>query len=60
MLAGVVLPFDRGPLGHSDGDVVCHALVDAMLGILESHGADHEAACHFPGTPLTDAGTTPA
>jgi 2-C-methyl-D-erythritol 4-phosphate cytidylyltransferase/2-C-methyl-D-erythritol 2,4-cyclodiphosphate synthase len=32
VLAGVDVPFGRGPLGHSDGDVVCHALVDAMLG----------------------------
>jgi hypothetical protein len=32
VLAGVVVPFDRGPLGHSDGDVVCHAVVDALLG----------------------------
>ena len=33
------------------------AEVDPML---QSHGADHKAACHFPGTPLRDAGTTPA
>ncbi len=32
VLAGVTLPFDRGPAGHSDGDVVCHALIDAVLG----------------------------
>jgi 2-C-methyl-D-erythritol 4-phosphate cytidylyltransferase/2-C-methyl-D-erythritol 2,4-cyclodiphosphate synthase len=32
VLAGVTLPFDRGPLGHSDGDVLCHALTDAVLG----------------------------
>ena len=32
VLAGVRLPADSGPLGHSDGDVVCHALIDAMLG----------------------------
>jgi 2-C-methyl-D-erythritol 4-phosphate cytidylyltransferase/2-C-methyl-D-erythritol 2,4-cyclodiphosphate synthase len=32
VLAGVVVPFDRGPLGHSDGDVICHALADAMFG----------------------------
>lgn len=32
VLAGVVLPFEKGPAAHSDGDVVCHALVDAMLG----------------------------
>lgn len=32
VLAGVHIPFERGPLGHSDGDVVCHAIVDALLG----------------------------
>lgn len=32
VLAGVEVPFERGPVGHSDGDVVCHAVVDAMLG----------------------------
>ena len=44
MLGGVTLPSDRGALGHSDADVVCHAVTDAILG----------AAClgdigrHFP------------
>ena len=32
VLAGVTLPCDRGPLGHSDGDVLCHSLIDAILG----------------------------
>lgn len=32
VLAGVTVPSDRGPLAHSDGDVVCHAIVDAMCG----------------------------
>lgn len=32
ILAGEVLPFEAGPLGHSDGDVVCHALADALFG----------------------------
>jgi 2-C-methyl-D-erythritol 4-phosphate cytidylyltransferase/2-C-methyl-D-erythritol 2,4-cyclodiphosphate synthase len=32
VLAGEVLPSEAGPLGHSDGDVVCHALADAMFG----------------------------
>ncbi len=49
VLAGVVVPFDRGPLGHSDGDVVCHALIDAMLGGAACGDIGH----HFPNTDLT-------
>jgi 2-C-methyl-D-erythritol 2,4-cyclodiphosphate synthase len=33
-LGGVQIPHDRGLLGHSDGDVVLHALCDALLGAL--------------------------
>lgn len=32
VIAGVTIPFDKGPLGHSDGDVACHAATDAILG----------------------------
>jgi 2-C-methyl-D-erythritol 4-phosphate cytidylyltransferase/2-C-methyl-D-erythritol 2,4-cyclodiphosphate synthase len=44
IIGGVTIPSDRGALGHSDADVVCHAVTDAILG----------AAClgdigqHFP------------
>ena len=32
MLGGVLIPFDRGLEGHSDGDCVVHAICDALLG----------------------------
>jgi 2-C-methyl-D-erythritol 2,4-cyclodiphosphate synthase len=43
-LAGVEIPHSRGLLGHSDGDVVLHALCDAILGAL---GAG-DIGEHFP------------
>jgi 2-C-methyl-D-erythritol 4-phosphate cytidylyltransferase/2-C-methyl-D-erythritol 2,4-cyclodiphosphate synthase len=45
-LAGIEIPFDKGPLGHSDGDVVCHALCDAMFGA----AAMGDIGRHFPNT----------
>lgn len=44
MLGGVRVPHDRGVLAHSDGDVVIHALCDAMLGAL----ALGDIGQHFP------------
>jgi len=32
ILGGVNVPFDRGLAGHSDADVLCHAIADALLG----------------------------
>jgi 2-C-methyl-D-erythritol 2,4-cyclodiphosphate synthase len=32
LLAGVEIPADKGELGHSDGDVLAHAALDALLG----------------------------
>jgi 2-C-methyl-D-erythritol 4-phosphate cytidylyltransferase/2-C-methyl-D-erythritol 2,4-cyclodiphosphate synthase len=46
VLAGVVIPFEQGPVAHSDGDVLCHALIDAILG---AAGAG-DIGRHFPNT----------
>jgi 2-C-methyl-D-erythritol 4-phosphate cytidylyltransferase/2-C-methyl-D-erythritol 2,4-cyclodiphosphate synthase len=44
MLGGIRVPHARGLTGHSDADVVLHALVDALLGAL----ADGDIGSHFP------------
>ncbi|MDR1778658.1 MAG: 2-C-methyl-D-erythritol 2,4-cyclodiphosphate synthase [Clostridiales Family XIII bacterium] len=46
ILGGVEIPFDKGLLGHSDADVLTHALMDAMLGAL----ALGDIGQHFPDT----------
>ncbi len=43
-LGGVRIPHERGLVAHSDGDVVIHALCDAMLGAI----ADGDIGVHFP------------
>jgi 2-C-methyl-D-erythritol 4-phosphate cytidylyltransferase/2-C-methyl-D-erythritol 2,4-cyclodiphosphate synthase len=43
-LGGVLVPYDRGLAGHSDADVVLHALTDAILGAL----AAGDIGDHFP------------
>jgi 2-C-methyl-D-erythritol 2,4-cyclodiphosphate synthase len=44
VLGGVVLPCERGLLGHSDADVLVHALMDAILGAIRSG----DIGQHFP------------
>lgn len=46
ILGGVTIPADRGALGHSDADVVCHATTDAILGA----AALGDIGRHFPDT----------
>ena len=46
VLGGVTVPFDRGLEGHSDADVVLHAICDAILGAI---GAG-DIGRHFPDT----------
>ena len=44
VLGGVEIPFEKGLLGHSDADVLLHAIIDAMLGAL----ALGDLGKHFP------------
>lgn len=46
ILGGVAIPFDRGLDGHSDADVLLHAVCDAILGAL----ALGDLGAHFPDT----------
>lgn len=46
ILGGVDIPFDKGLDGHSDGDVLCHAIIDSILGGLGSG----DIGSHFPDT----------
>jgi 2-C-methyl-D-erythritol 2,4-cyclodiphosphate synthase len=46
VLGGVNIPYERGLLGHSDADALCHAIMDAMLGALGLG----DIGGHFPDT----------
>ena len=46
VIGGVKIPYDKGLLGHSDADVLIHAIIDAMLGAL----ALSDIGTHFPDT----------
>ncbi|OGQ44812.1 MAG: 2-C-methyl-D-erythritol 2,4-cyclodiphosphate synthase [Deltaproteobacteria bacterium RIFCSPLOWO2_02_FULL_46_8] len=46
ILGGITIPFEKGPVGHSDGDPLLHAITDALLGAL-SLG---DIGQHFPDT----------
>jgi 2-C-methyl-D-erythritol 2,4-cyclodiphosphate synthase len=45
-LGGVLIPFEKGLLGHSDADVLIHAICDAMLGAANLR----DIGFHFPDT----------
>jgi len=45
-LGGVSVPFERGLSGHSDGDVLTHAVIDALLG----GGGLGDMGVHFPSS----------
>jgi len=51
-LGGVEIPFDRGLEGHSDGDVLLHAVASALLGAL----GEGDLGYHFPSSDPELAG----
>ncbi len=52
MLGGVQIPFEKGLLGHSDADVLLHAITDALLGA----AGLGDIGQHFPDTDATYKG----
>jgi 2-C-methyl-D-erythritol 2,4-cyclodiphosphate synthase len=46
IIGGVEIPFEKGLKGHSDADVLCHAITDAVLGAL----GVGDIGTHFPDT----------
>ena len=46
MIGGIRVPYEAGPVGHSDGDALLHALCDAMLGA----AGLGDIGEHFPDT----------
>jgi 2-C-methyl-D-erythritol 2,4-cyclodiphosphate synthase len=52
VLGGVRIPHDRGLVAHSDGDVLVHAVCDALLGAL----GQGDIGQHFPDTDPANAG----
>jgi 2-C-methyl-D-erythritol 2,4-cyclodiphosphate synthase len=46
VLGGVRIPFEKGPVGHSDGDALAHAICDALLGA----AALGDIGTHFPNS----------
>ncbi|HSH07612.1 MAG TPA: 2-C-methyl-D-erythritol 2,4-cyclodiphosphate synthase [Burkholderiales bacterium] len=52
VLGGVEVPFERGLQGHSDADVLIHAVIDALLGA----AAMGDIGRHFPDTDARNLG----
>ncbi len=52
VIGGVAIPYEQGFVAHSDGDVLIHALCDALLGALGLGDIGH----HFPDTDPAYAG----
>jgi 2-C-methyl-D-erythritol 2,4-cyclodiphosphate synthase len=54
ILGGVKIPYEKGLLGHSDADVLTHAIMDAILGA----AALGDIGKHFPDTDVTYKGAS--
>ena len=54
ILGGVEIPFEKGLMGHSDADVLTHAICDALLGA----AALGDIGTHFPDTDPRFAGAS--
>ncbi len=52
IIGGVTIPYERGLLGHSDADVLLHAITDALLGA----AGLGDIGMHFPDTDARYAG----
>jgi len=46
LLGGVEIPYRMGLIGHSDADVVCHGVINAVLGAM----SEGDIGMHFPAT----------
>ena len=56
VLGGIPIPFERGLAGHSDGDVLLHAIASALLGAL----GEGDLGRHFPSSDPALAGIASA
>ncbi len=46
ILGGIKIPYEKGLLGHSDADVLVHAIIDSLLGAM----GEKDIGTHFPDT----------
>jgi len=49
IIGGIEIPFEKGLQGHSDGDVLCHAIIDSFMGAL----GIGDIGRHFPDSDPT-------
>lgn len=49
IIGGIEIPYEKGLLGHSDADVLTHAVIDALLGA----AGEEDIGKHFPDTDST-------